>query len=105
MCGGNAAAVRAALDDVLASLGTAREALDTPDPIGALTGWLRPGAAARAGWPASPSEPTRLPAEVDVLLRLGRAGGWVESVAADQRSVSAARPLTADPTDGSPAGR
>jgi prephenate dehydrogenase len=103
MCGGNAAAVRAALDAVVHSLGTARDALDAPDPIDALGSWLRPGAAARAAWPPVPSEPATLPVDPGVLLRLGRAGGWVTAVAPDQRSVTAARPLPASARPGTPA--
>jgi prephenate dehydrogenase len=94
MCGGNASAVRAALDAVLESLGTARAALDGADPIGALVPWLSPGAQARAAWPPEPSEPVALPATPDVLLRLGRAGGWVLSVAPDLRTIQAARPTS-----------
>ena len=92
MCGGNAAAVGAALDAVLSLLGTAREALDATDPIGALSAWLAPPATARAAWPPGSSEPATLPAKTDVLLRLGRAGGWITEVSADHRTVSAARP-------------
>ena len=93
MCGGNAAAVRAALDQVLDLLGTARRALDAEDPIGALVPWLEPTAEARTAWPPRPSEPATLPAHADVLLRLGRAGGWITEVSPDQRTVTAARPL------------
>jgi prephenate dehydrogenase len=93
MCGGNAAAVAAALDAVLALLGTARASLDSADPIGALAEWLGPAAQARAAWPPRPSEPAVLPANPEVLLRLGRAGGWVIEVAADQRTVTATRPV------------
>ena len=93
MCGGNAAAVRAALDAVLESLGTTRRALDDPDPVAALEPWLAPAARARAQWPPAASEPVELPAQPEVLLRLGRAGGWVISVAPDLRTVRAARPL------------
>jgi prephenate dehydrogenase len=92
MCGGNATAVAAALDRVLDLLEEARDALDISDPIGALVPWLRPPALARADWPPRPSEPATLPASADVLLRLGRAGGWVTGVAPDRRSVTAARP-------------
>src|SRR5262249_3976355 len=74
MCGGNAVAVREALDAVLQSLGTARDALDAEDPIAALTSWLRPGATARAAWPPVPSEPATLPVQ-RAGLRLGRPGG------------------------------
>ena len=92
MCGGNAAAVGAALDAVLDRLAAARAALDEPDPIGALAPWLVPAAAIRAGWPPQPSEPATLPAKTDVLLRLGRAGGWITEVATDRLTVTAARP-------------
>jgi prephenate dehydrogenase len=92
MCGGNAA-TRDALDAVLSLLGTARDALDSADPIRALADWLGPAARARAGWPPRPSDPATLPARAEVLLRLGRAGGWVTEVSADHRTVTAARPV------------
>ncbi len=93
MCGGNAAAVREALDAVIDRLGEARVALDGGDPIGALVPWLAPPAEARAAWPPSPSEPAVLPADPEVLLRLGRTGGWITEVAPDQRTVTAVRPV------------
>jgi prephenate dehydrogenase len=92
MCGGNADAVRAALDRVRAALESARAALDEPDPIGALVPWLAPGHAVRSGWPPTPSPTVELPARPDTLLRLGRVGGWVTAVAPDRRTVTAARP-------------
>ncbi len=92
MCGGNAAAVRAALDEVVDRLGAARVALDSADPTGALVPWLAPAAQVRTAWPPRPSEAATLPAKTDVLLRLGRAGGWVTAVAPDRRTVTAARP-------------
>jgi prephenate dehydrogenase len=95
MCGGNAEAVRQALAQVVEALEAARHALEQPDPIGALVPWLAAGAQARAGWPPAASEPVDLPAQPEVLLRLGRAGGWVISVAPDLRTVSAARPFAA----------
>ncbi|GIH18260.1 prephenate dehydrogenase/arogenate dehydrogenase family protein [Rugosimonospora africana] len=93
MTGGNADAVGPTLDRVLSLLGTARAALDGADPIGELMPWFATGTAARAGWPGEPSEPVALPADPDVLLRLGRAGGWVIAVADDRGTVTAARPL------------
>lgn len=93
MCGGNADAVRAALDRVLASLRSAREALDDPEPIAALRPWLAAGHALRSTWPPSPSETVELPADADTLRRLGRVGGWLTAVAPDRRSVTAARPV------------
>lgn len=93
MCGGNAEAVRAALDDVLVDLGNALSILDDPEPIAALRPWLAPGTAARAAWPPAASESVDLPANPEILLRLGRAGGWITGVGADLRSVTAARPL------------
>ena len=65
MCGGNAAAVRSALDAVLDLLDGARAALDEDDPIGALVPWLVPAARVRAAWPAQPSEPATLPAKTN----------------------------------------
>ncbi|HTJ32119.1 MAG TPA: prephenate dehydrogenase/arogenate dehydrogenase family protein [Dactylosporangium sp.] len=92
MCGGNAPAVGRALDTVLSDLNAARAALDGADPIGALTPWLTPGHNARLAWPPQPGESADLPARADVLLRLGRVGGWIESVSADRRTVRAVRP-------------
>jgi prephenate dehydrogenase len=92
MCGGNAAQVRDALDAVLADLAAARTALDTADPIAALQPWLAAGCTARSAWPPRADETRALPARADVLLRLGKVGGWVSAVAPDRRSVTAVRP-------------
>jgi len=92
MCGGNAAQAAHALDAVLADLAAARAALDGPDPIAALQPWLAPGSRARVGWPPRAGDSTVLRAEPGVLLRLGRVGGWVASVAPDRRTVTAVRP-------------
>jgi prephenate dehydrogenase len=92
MCGGNAGPVRDALDTVVDDLRTARAALEASDPIEALVPWLSAGCTARAAWPPKSGESTQLPARPDVLLRLGRIGGWITSVAADGRSVTAVRP-------------
>ncbi|HLL69580.1 MAG TPA: prephenate dehydrogenase/arogenate dehydrogenase family protein [Micromonosporaceae bacterium] len=92
MCGGNAAAVGAALDRVLADLTAGRTALHSIDPIGALATWLAPGCTARTAWPPAPGDTTELPADAEVLLRLGRVGGWITEVAADRRTVTAIRP-------------
>ncbi|WP_442791434.1 prephenate dehydrogenase [Micromonospora sp. NBC_01813] len=99
MCGGNATAVRAALDEVLAALAGARAALDATEPIPTLAPWLTTGSTARTGWPPQPGKPLELPARPDALLRLGRAGGWVTAVAADRRTVTAVRPAPVDPAD------
>jgi prephenate dehydrogenase len=93
MSGGNAAAVGPALDAVLALLGAVRDALNSPDPIGAVAEWAGPAASARAAWPPRASESATIPAKPDVLVRLGRAGGWVTEVSADHRTVTAARPV------------
>ncbi|MEV1289427.1 prephenate dehydrogenase/arogenate dehydrogenase family protein [Micromonospora sp. NPDC049679] len=97
MCGGNAAAVRPALDAVLESLQRARAALDAGEPIAALRPWLAPGCAARTAWPPVPGNPLELPARADALLRLGRAGGWITAVADDRRTVTAVRPVVSEP--------
>ena len=96
MCGGNAGAVRAGLDEVLSTLTAARAALDAEDPVQALVPWLTPGSSARGGWPPQPGRPLELPARPDALLRLGRAGGWVTAVADDRRTVTAVRPAPVD---------
>jgi prephenate dehydrogenase len=92
MCGGNAPAVLASLDAVLNDLGAARAILDGADPVGALRPWLDPGHSARTDWPPQPGETAELPARSDVLLRLGRVGGWITAVSSDRRTVTAVRP-------------
>ena len=92
MCGGNAAAVRDALDALLTELTEARRLLDDDDPISALPGWLDEGGATRRAWPTRAGEPQAMAAEPDALRELGRAGGWVTAVAADRGSVTAVRP-------------
>jgi prephenate dehydrogenase len=92
MCGSNAPAVLAVLDAVLADLAAARTVLDGPDPVTGLGPWLAPGHTARVAWPPRAGESTELPVRADVLLRLGRIGGWVTAVAPDRRSVTAVRP-------------
>ena len=94
MCGGNAAAVGAELDVLLAELHRLRALLDEDDPVGALVPALRPAGELRRGWPARPGAVTDLPAEAGALLALGRAGGWVTGVAKDRATVSAIRPET-----------
>jgi prephenate dehydrogenase len=94
MCGGNAAAVGPALDQVLKTLDDLRAALEAPDPVAALRPLLAPASAARAAWPPVPGEQAELPARKDVLLRLGRVGGWVTEVDRDRWKVVAMRPET-----------
>jgi prephenate dehydrogenase len=92
MCGGNSAAVTAALDEVMASLERAGTLLSRKDPVKAITEWLRPSHDVRAHWPALAGDSTDLPARADVLGRLGGVGGWIIDVAADRRTVTAVRP-------------
>jgi prephenate dehydrogenase len=94
MCGGNAAAAGPALDGVRATLDALRVALDAADPVAALRPLLAPASAARSAWPPVPGEPAGLPARRDVLLRLGRVGGWVTEVDRERRAVVAMRPET-----------
>jgi prephenate dehydrogenase len=94
MCGGNAAAVRPALDGVRRTLDDLRAALDAPDPVAALRPLLAPASAARAAWPPVPGDEAELPMRSDVLLRLGRVGGWVTAVDRERRKVLAMRPET-----------
>ncbi len=92
ICGGNAGPVRAALDELLADLESARDLLGTPDPIAALPDWLARGQAVRTRWPAAAGPAEQLPADLASLLDLGRAGGWIVGLGADGRSVTAVRP-------------
>jgi len=96
MCGGNAPAARPVLDEIIEALQEARRALDAPDPIAALTPWLAPGHAMRTGWPPPLAAPLDIPARPDALLRLGRAGGWVQAIAPDRATVTAVRPAPRD---------
>jgi prephenate dehydrogenase len=80
MCGGNAAALRSALDSLLDQLGEARRLLDAPDPVAALETWFAPAHAVRSAWPATPGSAEQVPAERAELLALGRAGGWITAV-------------------------
>ncbi|HLU46180.1 MAG TPA: prephenate dehydrogenase/arogenate dehydrogenase family protein [Natronosporangium sp.] len=92
MCGGNAAAVKPALAKVTDVLADAAAALDSAHPIPQLREWLTTGAQVRGDWPPRAHDRATLPARADVLLRLGRVGGWVTAVAPDRRTVSAVRP-------------
>jgi prephenate dehydrogenase len=94
MCGGNATAVRPALDGVLKTVDDLRAALGAPDPVVALRPLLARASAARTAWPPVPGEQATLPARPDVLRRLGRIGGWVTAVDRQRREVVAMRPET-----------
>jgi prephenate dehydrogenase len=94
MCGGNATAVRPALDGVLETVADLRAALAAPDPVAALRPLLARATAARRAWPPVPREQATLPARPDVLRRLGKVGGWVTAVDRQRREVVAMRPET-----------
>jgi prephenate dehydrogenase len=93
MCGGNAAAVREALDDLREKLDQAAKALDERDPVRAVKEWVAEGHAARMAWPPDPGRPEQVPVQVETLLRLGRAGGWITTVAPDRRTVTGFLPV------------
>jgi prephenate dehydrogenase len=93
MCGGNADAVRDALDELRERLDQAAKALDQRDPVRAVREWVAEGHAARKAWPPDPGRPERVPAQADTLLRLGRAGGWITTVAPDRRTVTGFLPV------------
>jgi prephenate dehydrogenase len=93
MCGGNAAHVMEALDLVMARLEEVRDALDSDEAIAQVRQWAAPGHAARVTWPSGWGAPKQIPATPDDLLNLGDDGGWVIAIAADGRSVTAARPI------------
>ena len=93
MCGGNAAALAAALDHLIDELTEARRRLAQPDPITAITTWLEAGHRARIGWPPRAGSSEEIAVSTEALLGLGRDGGWITAVAADRRTVTAVRPL------------
>ncbi|GID97452.1 prephenate dehydrogenase [Amorphoplanes digitatis] len=80
MCGGNAPAVRQVLAAVIDDLASFARELELDDPIAALTAGLRPSSELRRAWPPRPGEPVEVPADVEALLALGRAGGWVSAI-------------------------
>lgn len=92
MCGGNARALVPTLDQLIEALTEARDRLRSPNPIEAMDEWLTPGHLARRAWPPTARADTTLAADLEALLGLGRAGGWVTAIAADRRTVTAARP-------------
>lgn len=94
MCGANRDAVVTALDAVFDELDAAEKALGRPDPIRALRSWFAQPAATRQAWPPAPSAPVELPVNPAVLLRLGRAGGWITDVSDDGKTVTGVRPVS-----------
>jgi prephenate dehydrogenase len=92
MCGGNAPAVRRVLAGVVDDLESFARQLALDDPIAALTAGLRPAGELRRAWPPRPGAPVEVPAGVEALLALGRAGGWVSAV--NNGTVTALRPQT-----------
>ena len=80
MCGGNAAAVRRVLADVLRELQVYERELAEPDPVAALTPLLRRPGELRRGWPAAGGVPVKVDRGVEPLLELGRAGGWITAI-------------------------
>ncbi|MBB6035221.1 prephenate dehydrogenase [Phytomonospora endophytica] len=96
MAGGNAAAVRAALDRTLASLKEARAALDADDPAAAVEAWFTPAWRGRRDWPSTPGPAQTTLVDRERLLELGRAGGWVHSFD-DDRHITVMRPAATVP--------
>jgi prephenate dehydrogenase len=93
MCGGNAAHVLDALDNVLTELDRAREGLESDEPIAELRRWVAPAHAARTTWPRGWGVERPTPATTNALLALGDEGGWVTAIAPDGRTVTSARPV------------
>jgi len=94
MCAGNRSAVRRVLHDVIGQLDLFEEQLAADDPTAALRPALSLASSTRSAWPPVPGEPTELPIRADVLLRLGRVGGWITAVDKERRKVVAMRPET-----------
>lgn len=96
MAGGNADAVREALDRVLDSLREARAALDEPDPQAAVRDWFTPAWHARRAWPVRPGPAQTIIVDRTALLTLGEDGGWVHAVD-DDRHITVMRPQVTVP--------
>jgi prephenate dehydrogenase len=80
MCGGNSGAVHRELVRLIGDLQEFAGSLTADDPVSSLTPMLRLSGEARRAWPATPGAAETIPASVQPLLELGRAGGWVTSV-------------------------
>jgi prephenate dehydrogenase len=91
MCGGNASAVGAQLDELIGVLRQLRTLLGAADPVQALLPALGAAAELRRAWPAPAAAAGDMPAEVDALLELGRAGGCVTAVAENRARVAIIR--------------
>jgi prephenate dehydrogenase len=91
MCGGNAVEVGNVLRGLISDLEEMRQGLET-DPVQFLTPYVAMAGKVRRDWPAPSGPATDLPADVQDLLALGRAGGWVVAVAGDRSVVTAVRP-------------
>ncbi|UQU65179.1 prephenate dehydrogenase/arogenate dehydrogenase family protein [Couchioplanes caeruleus] len=83
MCGGNAAAVRRVLAEVLDRLEACDAELASPDPVAALTSSLRRPGELRRAWPVAGGVTVRVDREAGALLNLGRAGGWLTDAGPD----------------------
>jgi prephenate dehydrogenase len=93
MCGGNADAVRLALVSLRSRLDEVEQALESRDPMRAVRQWAVEGHTARMAWPPDPGRPQEVPVDLETLLRLGRAGGWITTVAANRRTVTGFLPV------------
>ncbi|MGK5679689.1 prephenate dehydrogenase [Actinoplanes sp. URMC 104] len=93
MCGGNAVEAGNALHRLIGELDEMRRRLEA-DPVRSLTPVVARAGELRCAWPTPPGAAEEMPATVDELLALGRAGGWVTAVAEDGSKVSAMRPET-----------
>lgn len=82
-CDGNPALV-GALDDAIAHLTTARDALAGDASVYPLA---RAGHEARVNWERRRFEPVELPADAAELVAHGRSGGWVTAVLRDDDGV------------------
>ncbi|GIE83398.1 prephenate dehydrogenase [Actinoplanes philippinensis] len=80
MCGGNWSAVHRELHRLIGELEQLAGVLESRDPVGELTFHLGRASAARRSWPATAGRPETIAADVQALLALGRAGGWVTEV-------------------------
>ncbi|MBO3739595.1 prephenate dehydrogenase [Actinoplanes flavus] len=80
MCGGNWSAVQRELHLLIGELQQLEKDLLLRDPVSELARYLEHASQARRAWPPAPGSIRTVTADVQALLALGRAGGWVTSV-------------------------
>ena len=89
MCAGNAVAVGAELDRLIAELTAARQRVSSSEEF---RDWYAPAWRLRESWPAEMDDVRSIPVSAQDLLALGRDGGWICAVDRAGASVMVRHP-------------